>query len=241
MQVIPIKTRKIIPPKDDIYPILDKYLPKLRTSDILVITSKILAIHQGQCILKDKIKDKDNLIKKEADFSIPRKECPNEYAIITIKNNTLIPSAGIDESNGNGYYILWPKKPSQSAQEICKYLKKKHSIKKLAVIITDSHTTPLRYGVSGISIGFYGLEPIKDYRGTKDLFGREIKISQSNIVDCLASAAVLLMGEGNERTPIVIIRNAKFVKFTQKETHQKLLIPLEEDIYQPLLKKFFKK
>jgi len=188
----------------------------------------------------DSIENKDELIKKEADIFIPRKECPGEYVILTIKNNTLIPSAGIDESNANGYYILWPENPEGEAKKICKYLKKKFSLKNLAVIITDSHTIPMRYGVMGISIGFYGLNPLKDYRGKKDVFGRVIKMSQGNIVDALATMGVLSMGEGNEQKPIAIIRGADFVEFTEEEKHKELLIPTKEDIYYPLLKKFYK-
>jgi coenzyme F420-0:L-glutamate ligase len=240
MQIIPIKTRKIIPPQDDLYKILDKYCPKLKDGDILLITSKILSIHQGRCIAINKIKNKDKLIKSEADVFIPRKECPGEYAILTIKNNTLIPSAGIDESNALNHYILWPKNPEKEAKNICQYLKKKFSIKKLGVIITDSHTTPLRSGTIGISIGFYGLEPLKDYRGKEDLFGRKLKISRVNVIDSLASVAALAMGEGKECTPIALIRGAK-VEFTNKETFRNLFIPFKEDIYYPLLERFRKK
>lgn len=239
MQVTPIKTHKINPPQDDLYKILDQYCLRLKEGSILLITSKILSIHQGQCLASKNIKNKDKLIKEEADIAINRKECPGKYAILTIKNNTLIPSAGIDESNANGYYILWPKSPEKEAKKICKYLKKKFKIKKLAVIITDSHTTPLRSGTIGIAIGFYGLKPLRDYRGKKDLFGRKLKVSQVNIVDSLASIATLAMGEGKESTPLALIQDAK-VEFTAKETFKDLFIPFKEDIYYPLLKHFKK-
>lgn len=121
---------------------------------------------------------------------IPRKECPGEYVVLTVKDNTLIPSAGIDESNSDGYYILWPKDSQKEAKKICKYIKSKFNLKKIAVIITDSHTTPLRYGTTGISTGFYGLEPFHDYRGSEDIFGRKMKISRGNMVDALSTAGV---------------------------------------------------
>jgi putative folate metabolism gamma-glutamate ligase len=241
MEIIPIKTRVINPPKDDIYPVIDEFCPTLKERDVFLVTSKILSIHQGLCIPINKIKNKDELIKKEADVYIPRKECPGEHVILTVKNHTLIPSAGIDESNAKGHYILWPKNPEKEAKKICEYLKNKFSLKKLAVIITDSHTTPMRYGVLGISIGFYGLNPLKDYVGKKDIFGRVIRMSQSNIVDALASMGVVSMGEGNEQKPMAIIRGADFVEFTDQETYQNSIIPIKEDIYYPLLKNFYKK
>src|SRR3989344_628352 len=247
LEVIPIKTKKFLPPKDDLYAAL-KHLPKLKQGDVLVIASKILAIHQGRTIKKnhpvirrgarsnDRIKSK--IIKQEADYSLPMHLVGKSEIILTIKDRTLIPSAGIDESNGNEYYILWPKKSSKEAKRIVEYLKKRDGIKRLGVIIADSHTTPLRWGTQGISIGFFGIEPLKDYRGAKDIFGRSLKYTQSNIVDSLANLAVIMMGEGKEQTPIVIIRGFKSLKFTNKDVHRKLAIDPKKDLYYPLLKIF---
>ncbi len=239
MEIIPIKTRTVQPPKDDIYDLFDDL--ELREKDVLLITSKILAIYQGRTVPMSEIKDKDDLIKKEADLFIPREEVPGEHVILTVKNNTLIPSAGIDESNSDGHYVLWPEKPEEEAKKICEYLKEKNKIKELGVIITDSHTTPMRWGVMGISTGFFGIKPLKDYRGAKDIFGREIKMTQSNIVDSLAVIGVLAMGEGDEKKPMVIVRDADNVEFTDKEMYEETLIPTEEDIYYPLLRKFMDK
>lgn len=241
MEIIKIKTRKILPPKDSIYPILDSYLPKLREGDVLFITSKILGIHQGRCVKVGKNVSKDKLIMQEAEAYIPPSQVPNGEMFLTIKEYILVPVAGIDESNGNGYYILWPKQSSKLAKEICGYLKQKHHIKKLAMIVTDSHTTPLRYGVTGISLGFFGLEPLYDYRGKPDIFGRKLKFTKSNIVDALSALAVLAMGEGKEQTPMAIIREANFVQFTNRNTYKKLVIPPTLDIYSPLLKVFKEK
>ncbi len=241
MQFIPVKTRVMNPPQDDIYDLLDKDLPSLKEGDVVFITSKILAIHQGRCVKFKDVPVKDDLIKKEAEVFIPREECPGEHVILTLKENTLIPSAGIDESNSGNYYTFWPKNSNEEAKKICNYLKKKYQFEKLAVIITDSHTIPLRYGVLGISIGFFGLEPFKDYKGKQDIFGRKLKMTKSNIVDSLANMAVLLMGEGAEQIPIVIARKVDDIKFTNRHTYKKLLIPIKEDIYYPLLKKFYEK
>jgi len=227
------------PPKDNIYNLIDMSLPKLAEGDVIFITSKIVSIHQGRCVAKSKLKNqKLKLIRQEADYTLPHRTVNGSDIILTIKDFTLIPSAGIDESNANGYIILWPKSPNKIARDICLYLKKKYKVKNLAVIITDSHTTPLRWGVSGISIGFFGLEPLYDYRGKKDIFGRELKFTQTNIVDNLSGMAGLLMGEGNERKPIIILRSAKFINFTNKPTHKKLAIEPKKDLYYPLLKIF---
>lgn len=241
MQFIIVKTRAFLPPRDNIYNLLDNHLPKLSEGDIVVITSKVLAIHQGRCVKIDESIKKDELIKQEADAYISRRQVPGGKVVLTIKHHTLIPSSGIDESNANGYYILWPKNINSLLKKIHKYLTRRRKIKKLGIITTDSHTIPLRYGVVGISIGFYGFEPLLDYRGKKDIFGRKLMMTQSNIADALAAISVLLMGEGKEKQPIVVIRGADFITFTKRDTWRKIIVPKEIDIYEPLLKVFKQK
>ena len=239
MRFITVRTRPMFPPRDNLYEVLRASLPRLREGDVIFITSKVLAIHQGRCRRVRSEAEKDKLILAEAERVIPRKT-RNGNIFLTIKGHTLIPSSGIDMSNGNGYAILWPTRPHSFAKEICRWLRRKFRLRNIAVIITDSHTIPLRYGVIGISTGFFGLEPLFDYRGRKDIFGRELKYTQTDIVDALAAMAVLLMGEGNERTPIVIMRGANFIRFTNRRRHRALVIPPEKDLYYPLLKSFRK-
>lgn len=241
MEFIKVRTRKFLPPQDDIYRVLDESLPRLKNGDVVLITSKVLAIHQGRCVLineNDKAQ-RDRLAKQEAEWYIDRKHVPHGF-MLTIKDYTLIASAGIDKSNGNGFFVLWPENTNKLLKEIVAYLKKKHKVRDLAAIATDSHITPLRAGVTGISTGFFGMEPVQDLRGTADIFGRKLKVTRVNIVDGLAAGAVLAMGEGRERTPIVIARGAKMVKFTTKNTYRKLAVSPSIDIYRPLLKPFKK-
>ena len=235
-----IKTRPLIPPKDDLlFAIKESFLGlELKEKSVIVVTSKVVSIWQGKCIKIDRKINKDELVKKEADFYIDRKKVPGEYVILTIKNNILIPTSGIDESNGNGYYVLWPENPFLAAQKIYDFIKKEYRLKNLGIIISDSHTTPLRSGIMGIGIAYYGFYPLRDYRGKRDIFGRELKMSQTNIVDSLAAAAVYKMGEGAEQKPIAIIENAGEIKF--QKNNLAMLNPLEinidKDIYAPLLK-----
>ena len=239
MQFIPIKTRKLNPPQDNLYPIFDQYLPKLKNGDVLFITSKVLGIHQGRTVKIGAV-DKKKLIYDEADAVALGPVYKNNQFYLTIKNHTLIPTAGIDESNGNGYYILWPHNTQKLLKEIWQFLRKKYKLKNLGVIATDSHSIPLRWGTQGISTGFFGFNPLLDYRGKKDIFGKKLKYTQSNIADSLSAMAVLLMGEGKEQTPIVVLRDAGFIKFIGKDLHHKLVIDPNHDIYAPLLKPFKK-
>ncbi len=241
MNYIPIKTRIMQPPKDDFYKLLDDHLAKFKDGDILCVTSKILAIHQGRCIKIEDSVDKKKLIMQEAERYMPRHKVAGHEFMLTIKEYTLIPSAGIDESNGDGYYILWPKKPEKLAREIAEYVKKKNKLKRFAVIITDSHTTPLRRGVIGISTGFFGIKPFTSYVNKPDIFGRKLKFTTTNIVDVVAVQAVFLMGEGSECVSMVIARNVPNIQFTNRDTYKHLIIKPEDDIYYPILKNFKKK
>ncbi|MBI1866448.1 MAG: coenzyme F420-0:L-glutamate ligase [Candidatus Staskawiczbacteria bacterium] len=239
MKVKSIKSRVFLPPKDDLFSLIKEsfYGLKLKDKSIIVITSKIVAIWQGRCVRMDSVKRKDDLIKKEADFYIDRDKVPQGYVILTLKNNILIPTSGIDESNAKGHYILWPDNPNFAAKQIYQFVKKTYKLRKFGIIISDSHCTPLKNGVMGIAIGYYGFYPLRDYRGKKDIFGRKMKISQTNIADSVAAAAVLAMGEGKEQTPIAIVEDINLVKFGQfnKLSSDPLIIGKNQDIYAPLI------
>ncbi|MBU0597441.1 coenzyme F420-0:L-glutamate ligase [Patescibacteria group bacterium] len=237
MQIKPIKTKILKPPQNDLFKVIKKSIKRLSEKSVVVIASKVVSIHQGRCVLKSVV-DKDELIKKEADRFLPRNKTPRGAAVLTIKNNILIPNAGIDESNSGDYYILWPNQPQKAAQEIWQFLRQAYKVKRLGVIISDSHTVPLRRGVMGVAVGYYGFEPVKDYRGTKDLFKRKFKISTVDVADSLAAAAMVVMGEGREQTPLAIITDVPFVRFNTRshKSNPVLKINPNEDLYRPLLK-----
>lgn len=240
MKITAIKTRKVIPAKDkDLFTILDAYLPRIKERSILAVTSKIIAICQGRIVPAGTINEKEKRAMREAEYYLPRSS--NKYHfLLTIKNNVLIPTAGIDESNGKGFFIFWPKDPQKVANTIRRYLVKRFHIKKVGVIITDSKTTPLRWGVTGTAISHSGFAALNNYIGKPDIFGRKLKVTRVNVMDALAAAAVLMMGEGKEQTPLAIIEDVPFVQFQMRDpTKQELKalhISMEDDLYASLLK-----
>src|SRR3954471_16973686 len=87
--LIRVKTRPMLPPQDDLYAVMEASLPALQEGDVLVITSKIVAIHQGRCVTMDSVPDKEVLVEQEADAWIPR--ASSKYGItLAIKGGTLI-------------------------------------------------------------------------------------------------------------------------------------------------------
>ena len=145
-------------------------------------------------------------------------------------------SAGIDESNANGKLILLPKDSFETAKILRNKLRKKYGVKDLGVLITDSRTMPLRAGITGVALGYAGFCGIKDYKNTPDIFGRKFKFSRVDIADSVATAAVLVMGEGREKQPLAIASNT-LIKFCDKVKRKELHIDIAEDMYGPLFSK----
>lgn len=231
MKINAIKTKKVVAGQSKILTFLDDYIKECKDNSVLVITSKIISLMQNR--VATNTVDKNELIQSEADYIATQK---NRYGhLTTIKYHALVSGAGIDQSNGNGNFVLLPKNPQKTAREIYQHLSKKFSLKNFGVIITDSRSMPLRWGASGVAIGFYGFAPLKNYVGKKDLFGRKLQFEKANIVDALAAAAVLVMGEGCEQTPLAIIEDLNFIKFSHHRPNKKDLdefyLSLDEDIF----------
>jgi coenzyme F420-0:L-glutamate ligase len=227
MRIKAIKT-KVFTEKEDLFSFILKYVKKLPEKSVLVVTSKIVALSEGRTAPLESEKQKIALIKKESDFAIKTK-----VVWMTIKDGMVLASAGIDESNANGRLILLPKDSFKTAEFLRKKIMQRFRLKKLGVIITDSRLMPLRTGALGIALGFAGIEGVRNYVGTKDIFGRIMKISKTNVVDSLATSAVVCMGEGRERTPLAVISGAPVV-FRDKVKRSELIISPAQDIYAPL-------
>lgn len=234
MELISLKTRTLRPPQDNLLNILDEILTDLREGDVVSITSKVVAIHEGRCVLINGT-DKEALVTREADalYYPDQNRKP-----LTIVCQALISAAGIDESNGEGYYILLPQDAFKSAEEIHSHLRKRHEINDLGVIITDSHSLPFRYGAMSVAIGCWGFEPIESHIGRTDLFGRIIQYSKTNIPDSIAAATTLVTGECDESRPITIVRNVPNLVFTDTDPRPEFFVRPEDDIYRDLYRDF---
>jgi putative folate metabolism gamma-glutamate ligase len=217
--------------------ILDRYLASFEERSILAITSKVISICQGRTI-KVEDADKGALVEQEADHYLP--PSVSKYRVhLTIVDNLLIPEAGVDESNAAGHYILWPRHLQQTVNEVRAYLRERFSRQWAGVIVTDSKTSPLRWGVTGVALAHSGFLALNDYIGREDIFGRQLQMTKVNVADALAAAAVLVMGEGSEQTPLAVIDNLPFVTFQERDPTAEELrqrwITLEDDLYAPLL------
>jgi len=123
-------------------------------------------------------------------------------------------NAGIDRSNVPGAdLLLLPKHPSESAARI------REGLPAERVIVTDTCGRPFRHGQRGVAIGWDGIAPGRDWRGETDRDGRELGITVENVADELAAAANLLVGEGDDGTPVVVVRDFEWGDHAESDAH----------------------
>ena len=242
MKVKALKTR-IVNPGDNLFSFLEESIDSLEEKSVVVVTSKIISYCQGRLVAKDgREEQKHELVRQEADFYLD----PNSSKynlMLTIKGQSLAVNAGIDESNaqadGEEVFILWPENLQETTNQIWQFLRKKFGVKDLGVIVTDSRSILLYWGVVGMSIANCGFRPLNDQRGAKDIFGREIKMVQESVTEALAAAAVFEMGEVAETKPLAIVTDLEKVDFMDRPLNDQelksLKIARQDDMYGPLL------
>src|SRR3989338_2500323 len=103
MIILPIKTR-VFQEGNDLFAFITGYFRKLREKSVVVVTSKIVALAEKRTAVAENIQTKEKLIRAESEFAMPTK-----YVWLTVKDGMVMASAGIDESNANGKFILLPK------------------------------------------------------------------------------------------------------------------------------------
>ena len=227
LQVIPVKFQKEVEPNDDLVDlILESF--EVNDDDILVFSQKIISKNEDRILrlssvnpslLADGIASsygKDprlvELILSESK-RIVRME--NGVIIVETKHGFVCANAGIDESNvEDGYATLLPNDPDRSSNLLKEKIKQKTG-KDVAVIISDTFGRPFRLGQTDVAIGIAGLEPILDYNGKPDTFGKIMKVTAIAVADEICSASELVMGK-IQKCPIAVIRNYNFSSSTAK-------------------------
>jgi len=237
MKVTAVKTKLIKAFECSMEDVISESIESVNERSVMAISSKVISLCEGNVLPVEGI-SKDRLIEAEADSYIPKTE--SRYGVfITIKNGFIVPSAGIDESNTDGYFVMWPKDPQQSANRIWNFLRNRYKLQNTGVIITDSTTSPLRWGVTGRAIAHCGFKSLNSKIGYKDLFNRTLRQTRIDVANALAASAVICMGESDEQTPVAIIEDIPFVEFQNHEPSPEelaqLKINIEDDLYEPLI------
>ena len=135
------------------------------------------------------------------------------FLVTTTTGGLIATDAGLDYSNNpSGTCTVLPADPSQSASSIRAGLSRICGVD-VAVVITDTEVAFTHlYGTVDIAVGFSGIEPVSQLFGSKDRFGREKFGGADVVVDELAAAAALLMGQTSEGIPVVVVSNLAYGK-----------------------------
>ncbi len=218
----------------------------INEGDILVVAQKIVSKAENRYVsLNDIIPSNEaNLLAKKTDKD-PRlvelilqqsKEVVRfRKGVIVVENKLgfVHANAGIDRSNissktDDPKVLLLPENPDQSAEVIRKDLSMLLN-KSIGIIINDSAGRAWRNGIVGIAIGSSGFCALTDLRGQKDLYGKVLEVTEVGLADELASAASILMGQGDEGLPVVVIKGLKLME--DSEGSQILIRPIEDDLF----------
>jgi coenzyme F420-0:L-glutamate ligase/coenzyme F420-1:gamma-L-glutamate ligase len=238
----------VVPAKSSRFDIVDlieeKLGDSLRDGDVLVLSSKFVAVSEGRVMRLRTVKAGKKAKELGAKFRMdPRlselvlRESDEVIGgipgfLLATKDGLLTPNAGIDKSNTkHGTVVLYPRRPEVSAWRIREALKFSLGVT-IGVIVCDSRLAPTRRGTTGVAVATSGIEAVLDMRGRVDLFGNVLKVTAQAVADDLSSAAEVLMGESDEATPIVLVRGVKknFLKDTDYGG-KKFAIPMDEDVY----------
>ena len=240
LEIIPIKIQREIGIDTNFVDLILES-SEINDGDILVFSQKIVSKNEGRMLSLSSVNPsllangiassygKDprliELILSESE-RIVRME--NGIIIVKTKHGFVCANAGIDESNvQDGYATLLPKDPDKSASLLKERIEQKTG-KNISVIISDTFGRPFRLGQTDIAIGIAGLEPILDYNGKPDTFGKIMRVTAIAVADEICSASELVMGKV-EKCPIVIVRNYNY-NFSSAKI-QKLLRSEHDDLF----------
>lgn len=229
----------------DLGQLIEERLGKLlKEGDVLVISSKFIAISEGRVVSLRGVRVSRKARELAARYRMDERLCElilresDEVIggipgfLLTSKDGLLTPNAGIDKSNvRHGTVVLYPRRPDVSARRIREAIRFSTGVS-VGIVVCDSRLSPTRRGTTGVALAASGLEAILDLRGKEDLFGNVLRVTSQAIADDLSSAAEVLMGESDEATPVVLVRGLKKSLLKKVEYPSlRFAIPMDEDVY----------
>jgi len=225
-QIIPIENIPLIQKGDDVADILfttlNKNRQEIHPGDILLISHKVVSKSEGSTYKLSELSpspEAQAIAERTGQSQMKVEIALREAASIIRKSPVLITKtkqgfitdySGVDQSNApDGTILTLPDDPDESANIIHNEISKKVGFH-VPVIITDTQGRPWRKGAVNVAIGIAGMSPFINNAGIADLYGRSLRSSLVCIADEIASAAELLMGQADERIPVIIVRGVSF-------------------------------
>lgn len=244
IQLTPLEGIPAIRPGDDLVALLAAAARSCGVSaqDLLVVCQKIVSKSEGRVVNLTHVHvsavaeqigreiEKDPRI-VEVILGETRRivRMDQKHLIVETRQGLVCANAGVDESNSldDSTVILLPEDPDASAQGIHAGLRDRESLD-LPVLITDTFGRPWREGLIEVAIGIAGFLPLLDFRGKRDLSGRELHHTVVAVADELAAAAGLLMDK-DRGIPAVLVRGYRYQRGEGRSTE--LLRERSKDLF----------
>ncbi len=213
----------------------------LKDWDVVVVKQKIVSKAEGRVVDLGKVEpgtralamarkqNKDpRLVELILRESVRVVRVGHGVIITQTKQGLVCANSGVDQSNvGKGHAALLPVDPDLSARRLRRALEERTK-KELAVLVTDTFGRPWRRGQTDVAIGCSGIQPLVSYKGKKDAFGYELRVTEPAVVDEIAGAAELAAGK-LARIPVAVVRG---VEYTRGESGVKsLVMKRERDLF----------
>jgi coenzyme F420-0:L-glutamate ligase/coenzyme F420-1:gamma-L-glutamate ligase len=217
-----------------------------RGGDVFVLTQKIVSKAEGRLVdlatiepsteaikLAGNVQKDPRLVELILSESVRVVRARPGVLIVEHRLGFVMANAGIDQSNLASSdepqrALLLPIDPDGSATILRRRLSQRFDAP-VAVIISDSFGRAWRRGTCGVAIGAAGLPSLMDLRGSPDLFGRKLQVSITGHADEIAAAASLVMGQGAEGQPVVVVRGLAWQG--PDNAASELVRPADEDMF----------
>ena len=217
-----------------------------RGGDVFVLTQKIVSKAEGRMVdlatvepsteaveLAAKVQKDPRLVELILSESVRVVRARPGILIAEHRLGFVMANAGIDQSNVASpdkphRALLLPVDPDGTAAILRGRLSERFGVT-VAVIISDSFGRAWRRGTCGVAIGAAGVPSLMDLRGSPDLFGRALQVSITGHADEIAAAASLVMGQGAEARPVVVVRGLTWR--SPNNAASELVRPAAEDMF----------
>lgn len=207
--------------------IAERHGPALLDRDVVVVAQKVVSKAEGRYVdlaaikpgehalaLSEQVQKDPRLV--EVILSESRRVLRHRPGVMIVEHKLgfVVANAGVDQSNvdltkGAQPVLLLPENPDASALRLREQLRRRLG-SAVAVVVNDSFGRAWRLGTVGIALGAAGLPALMNLRGTPDLYGRRLQVSETAFADEIAAAASLLMGQASEATPVVVLRGLRW-------------------------------
>ncbi|MDA9578145.1 coenzyme F420-0:L-glutamate ligase [Gammaproteobacteria bacterium] len=249
LKLIALKDFPLVQPNDNLASLILKSLKlnsvDLEDGDVIVIAQKIVSKSENRYKNIDEVvasKEAEELAKKlNREPGFIQIILDESSKILSTEKNVIIVehklgfiniNAGLDRSNieqDNNIVLLLPDNPSASAINLQESISRK-SNQSISLIISDSMTRPYRSGVTNFALASSNLQSLIDLKGELDIYGNTLKSTEIAIADELSAAAGILMGQGDDGQPVIIIKGFNRDQYSKNDAFN-LIVNEEDDLY----------